>query len=326
MSKEDAGTILYHYCNCNTFYSIVKGKQIWMTDISRSNDYDEMEILLPEIYYAIEDEYKAAPFELIYKGKKGIEALQQLLYAISNELIRTRNNGFLTSYVVCFSEEGDLLGQWRGYANNGKGCSIGFSLNELQRYCDSTGGNITIQRVEYIAKTDRDLIAHDRAKGLLYEIRSVRDEVKRLPQSKSFTERDIDEGMLLFLLSTFEDCILDSLHYKWNGFQEEKEWRMYFKDITKDDRLLYAEKKDLSNLMKIVQGKYDIFHNRIDFYAKEDSIISYFPVNLMDLSDNPIKTVFLGPKNRSYKQDIKLLFAKEHMGIPIIQDSHISYR
>lgn len=29
-------------------------------------------------------------------------------------------------YAACFSEEKDLLSQWRGYANNGAGVAIGF--------------------------------------------------------------------------------------------------------------------------------------------------------------------------------------------------------
>jgi len=31
-----------------------------------------------------------------------------------------------SSYITCFSRNGDLLSQWRAYGNDGKGVSIGF--------------------------------------------------------------------------------------------------------------------------------------------------------------------------------------------------------
>lgn len=36
---------------------------------------------------------------------------------------------------VCFSEEGDMLGQWREYANKGTGLAIGFDAKWFQWLC-----------------------------------------------------------------------------------------------------------------------------------------------------------------------------------------------
>ena len=40
------------------------------------------------------------------------------------------DRGGVTNFVVCFCEDGDVLSQWRGYADNGKGCSLGFSVKQ----------------------------------------------------------------------------------------------------------------------------------------------------------------------------------------------------
>lgn len=80
--------ILYHYCSNSTFYKIVTNHQLWMTDISRSNDYNEMKLFVPGIFYEVEDEYKAAPFDFSYKKEKGLKALKVLLHE-SDEMIHS---------------------------------------------------------------------------------------------------------------------------------------------------------------------------------------------------------------------------------------------
>jgi hypothetical protein len=40
---------------------------------------------------------------------------------------------FPSTYVVSFSENGDALGQWRGYCPNGKGYSLGFDSKQLYK-------------------------------------------------------------------------------------------------------------------------------------------------------------------------------------------------
>ena len=124
----------------------------------------------------------------------------------------------------------------------------------------------------------------------------------------------------------FEELLLDSLRYKWADFSEEKEWRMFFRSITKNEKILFANEKELPDWQVRFDKDYLTQHNKIEFFAKEDCIVPYFPLKLMNISSEPIKTVLIGPKNKSYIQDIKLLFAKEKLGKPDIQYSSISYR
>lgn len=316
---------LYHYCSNDVFFSILKNKQLWMSDISRSNDYNELRIFLPDIFYEIEDLYNAKPFELKYNDAIKNNALVDLLRDVDKYISRAQINGFLTSFVVCFSETEDSLSQWRGYANDGKGCSIGFSQSELEQYCKKYQNRILFKKVQYIDPNDADRILINQAEELLEFIRKLRDEANNLFHGIDLTEEIINITMKLLLFGKIEDFILDSLQYKLKSFDEEKEWRMYFAGITKDEKTLFADQSDLPSWRQ----KFDkdmILHGKLCFYAKEDCIIPYYPIDLFELSDIPIKQLILGPKNKSYEQDIKLLLAKEKMGEVDIRKSSISYR
>ncbi|MBR3242742.1 MAG: hypothetical protein IKF90_08610 [Parasporobacterium sp.] len=99
--------ILYHYCTTETMFNILNKKQLWMTDISRSNDFTELGIFFPDIFYKIEELYSDDVFELSYDKLEGIQALRRLLNVVDRQILNLKNNGFLTSFVICFSELGD---------------------------------------------------------------------------------------------------------------------------------------------------------------------------------------------------------------------------
>lgn len=33
--------VVYHYCSVDTFFNIIKNSSIWLSDIAKSNDYQE---------------------------------------------------------------------------------------------------------------------------------------------------------------------------------------------------------------------------------------------------------------------------------------------
>ena len=33
--------VVYHYCSVDTFFNIIKNSSMWLSDISKSNDYQE---------------------------------------------------------------------------------------------------------------------------------------------------------------------------------------------------------------------------------------------------------------------------------------------
>ena len=132
----------------------------------------------------------------------------------SNEVVREffRDRRPSGEYLGCFSSSGDLLSQWRAYADDGAGFSIGFSLDELSgaamgftpgpdRYL---GPPMSVDQVVYDRAKQLSLI-HECTKPLFYEPEYV-DAV-----ALDGVEVHFEQLMCLF---------------KSDAFQEENEWRI----------------------------------------------------------------------------------------------------
>ena len=97
--------LLYHYCSVETFFQIITNQTLRLTNIQYMNDAEELHYGLDMLGEA-EDKYK---------------------------LIDKRSRDYVNIYAMCFSEEGDLLSQWRGYGDNAEGVSIGFDFSMLRK-------------------------------------------------------------------------------------------------------------------------------------------------------------------------------------------------
>lgn len=53
---------LYHYCSNEKCFNIIKTQTIRMSDIQKSNDYNELNLLFPRIYDELLQQYLAKPF------------------------------------------------------------------------------------------------------------------------------------------------------------------------------------------------------------------------------------------------------------------------
>jgi hypothetical protein len=109
---------LYHYTNAAGLLGIIENNKIWATHINYLNDASE----------------------LVYARRLIEEAIarhrQTFRSAVAQEFFRLARDTFDVShtmdvFVACFCEEGDLLSQWRGYAQAGEGYSIGVDGEQL---------------------------------------------------------------------------------------------------------------------------------------------------------------------------------------------------
>ncbi len=120
--------VLYHYCPTETFFKILDSKELWFSDVTKSNDSSELEFSLNILHdYLLQDE----------------PALYRKLYYLEFK----KSLAHYRYYCCCLSAEGDKLSQWRAYAPNG-GLSLGFDLKKLKRYSSS----ITVGREQCIPK------------------------------------------------------------------------------------------------------------------------------------------------------------------------------
>lgn len=123
--------LLYHYTSSHALISILQNRCIWLSGRWNLNDTNEGSVFCQHL-------------------KSYAEA--ESLDGSSAERVLT-NLRMFESYVSCFSSNGDMLSQWRGYANNGTGVSIGFNSSSL---IDVIGGGSSclLQKVAYADKIE----------------------------------------------------------------------------------------------------------------------------------------------------------------------------
>lgn len=316
---------LYHYSSNQGCFGILDSHQIWMTDIRKSNDDNEMLIMYPDLLSEIINQYRNEPFPFKYKGKTDIDGIVELVTATEDFIDLELNHGDFTNFVVCFSEKADLLSQWRGYANDGKGCCIGFSYDQLEKYCKKYDGALRLERVKYITKKEQMDIVEKQVKDILLKLRELRpsivDHITRDDESDT-----TDACMLYHFCKVIKRVLIDSLIYKYDGFSEEKEWRLCLRDnadkvpswIIGNDEVL-CENLEIPKTIQFLK-------NKIKFDIKQNNILAYRPACFDEFEAMPITEIWTGPKNRITDADLKLYLAQKGYPNVDIKSSMISYR
>ncbi len=143
-TKKKTTEILYHYCSNDAFHSIIENKSIRLSSLSQSNDWKEGKLVVEII-------------GLIAKGDNLSKVKTEGLLDIVSFL-----EDMVDGLGFCLSNKGDLLSQWRGYADDATGVSIGFSKDFLKQFAKSTIGQevseLSLNRVVYGYKSQEKLL------------------------------------------------------------------------------------------------------------------------------------------------------------------------
>lgn len=290
---------LYHYCSLDTFLCIVKNSSIWLSDVQKSNDSKELAWFRHQYYDYISDKYKKTDDKNIKQiceiilsialedGYNNVPSWLRLSSGeISNQLQEIFNS--LRVYAFCFSELSDSLGQWRGYANDGKGVAIGFS----KEYFESISGhklscpyfNFLLGNISYNNKCDYP--------KLFDEMFSLHDSSK--------TD--------MFVLNSMFDLINVSALFKHPSFSEEREWRIIY---LMNDYLITSDMLNFKNFDSISSEKYknNFTIPKIDYTVRETDILSHIEIGIKDIS-KAINSIILGPKCTATEKDIQHLLLR----------------
>jgi hypothetical protein len=274
--------VLFHYTSPTGLVGIAHSKTIWATDIRFLNDKKEFQHSLDITHSIVEG---------FYKVDNDPNKLKGLAYDFIEYLrINLRKKWNPRVYVASFTEEGDLLSQWRGYCPKG-GFSLGFSFNLLSEVAKKHDSFLL--PCVYDVKTQKQLLEE-----LLVSYSKKYEEV-----SKKENEKNPDQLAKSlsnkFIISLF--AIAPML--KHDSFKEEKEWRIVS-----------------SNLRTIPD---------INFRANESNIIPYIEMALSK-NENEIefRKVFIGPaSNNEYSKEAVLqLLRKNRIQENNIRFSSAPYR
>lgn len=133
----------YYYCSLSTFLNIIKNKQVYLSDPLKMNDSLEIKWYLEKL----NNEARALnrqEFDLPDSIFEKMKSRSHLDFTFEEFMEKLDSRGQRSIYISCFSKNPDLLSQWRAYAEDGTGVSIGFDLNKL-----SVAPNILLKEVIY---------------------------------------------------------------------------------------------------------------------------------------------------------------------------------
>lgn len=114
--------LLYHYTECETFWKIIDSDSFFARNIRFSNDSNE--------YMSGRDTIK-----------KFIQQQNTLKQNQKDAILKQIEDNPMMYFIVCFCRKGDLLSQWRGYAQTGVSIGLDFTsgistMNDIRRHVE----------------------------------------------------------------------------------------------------------------------------------------------------------------------------------------------
>ncbi len=276
--------LLYHYTTPTGLLGILRSQRIWATEASYLIDANEIEYGLALV---------RAELSAVLESLKEEEEKRIVSLALGRLVQRP-----LEVYVACFSEEADLLSQWKGFSNIGDGFAVGFAASELRRHKRKFPMfNISLQKVVY----DRA----EQSKVVRSQIARTLAECRRLASQHVGASAEIEgagsHAMALVLTHK-------ALFFKADAFREEREWRATF-----------------VNDASAEGGPW-----RVEFRESNHTIVPFLPLDLGPSAQKstwtlPIAEIVIGARvNRERaEKSIRLLCNSSSMPVPVLRLSRI---
>lgn len=246
------------------------------------NDYSET-------HWAYDRFIDAANLVLDKVGLDFVDLVDEIISASQTRIL---------PFIFCLSSNGDVLSQWRSYAADGTGVSLGFDAALLQKLA------VRSAQIEYDRDTQNDFF---RAWLLaVHEVWSTIPETKR--------EK--------FLFQSAATMGVDLACFKNPAFSEEKEIRL-IRAIEVEGSGLGLQLKDngAAGRTRVAQEKLPIHYR-----TRGGGIVMYVKVPLLKLGNELIKEVVLGPKSHNQGNEIISLLNQSGFRNFSIRRSEATYR
>ncbi|MEW8436923.1 MAG: DUF2971 domain-containing protein [Candidatus Thiodiazotropha taylori] len=209
---------LFHYTTLQGLTGIVESSKLWATNVFYLNDASEVKHAASLLKLAIDKKLQSK--------NDNKELLTQLSSWLTSSHIE-RHQFFVSS----FTEQSNLLSQWRGYSKLGQGVSIGLS-HELMIYACAEQ-DFTIVKCIY-EKEEKENIIREFLNRVLREAQEMgpnKNTSQRHPSQSYYDIFEMFEAAFLEIASSL----------KHPSFKEEEEWRFISPLITDltDSRIKY---------------------------------------------------------------------------------------
>jgi hypothetical protein len=304
---------LYHYCSLPTFKSIFDSQTIRLSDISKSNDYQELKYAKIELmlftmefvtnYYqnAVNESKNGKGFDLSKINQKDLDDAIKLTET-------SKNINLSQQFVFCLSKLRDRLSQWRGYGDNGRGIAIGFDKKYFNQVTKNLENKLSI-RFDQVTYGRRNLVQYFKEKSTLSDL------------NFTLSSKEISR---IFNFAVIESEIY-AVFAKNEAFIEEGEWRFVISRYQNLEIINDSANENLAFFEECFTKKFHL--PKLNFNATDQKLIPYFELEFTNFK-KAINEVIIGPKSNVSIDDIKqylihrgLLNNKEDTSIKISKSS-----
>jgi hypothetical protein len=287
---------LYHYTSIEGVMGILDKRSLWASQIHFLNDSQEFKYALRIFEKVLAELQGKIPKKTMWE--RALEISSNPTTVDKND-ISTIIYGSLKNFVlapvlekspICvfsFSEEGDILSQWRGYCPPRGGYSFGFRSDALMRFLEIH--NLHLLPCIY-DKTKQEAIIEK-------EISEFHNTIAKKWTGHEAIDKFISEIPVVDFFIEFSKIASVLKH---SSFDEEKEWR-------------------------IVSGL--IPNRNMEFRIIKSMILPYFPISFSDFEPFLIDEIIIGPSPEQSLAESSLMqfILKKNLNISI-KTSKIPYR
>lgn len=266
--RSGAPAHVYHYTTAEGLYGILESNAVWAADCRFLNDTSESQV-------------GVAKAREISRSRRFSNKTPQLVEFYRDLGGFLRRESPEPNFVFSLSEREDDLTQWRTYANDGMGFTVGFSSEKLLENSQDNEGAFEFSKVLYGSR-EQDTLLRDLFNNFENKIKAIEP-----------TASDLDDAAMLldWLISNY------STLFKHSSFRSEREWRVNTYNLMDDD----------SQTVKV--------------RAKSGRLIPYIPLNLgkFERDKLPITRIGIGPsfKDPTIKYAVEKLCRQTHFQVEI---------
>jgi hypothetical protein len=304
--RQSIPEILYHYTDVHGLHGMLSSFKLWLSDASYMNDPLEGTWVHRRAVTIADKALGGSPLSTQIQAQIAAQLSAPDLWDMSVRGAGTSEVGwaafheaFTPAFITSFTENGDLLSQWRGYGGGGDGVSVGFDVRKLEfcqiEYMPGSTTKPTLLKVEYDEQAQDDEVI-----WMFCEIRrAYEDHADILALNPHAAKR---------FIQLIQSVTRDALYWlRWEFkspcYSEEKEWRL------------------LATPFGLVHPK---------FRVSNGHIVPYLEMPLPQVAARPINRlaisrIILGPRcQQSVLRSVRILL--QNLAYPEVIRSRLSLR
>lgn len=314
---------IYHYCSPEVFDLVMRNKTLRLSDLDKTNDYLEKEWGGRLIEKVLNDELQRDSIQIdLRKQYWYSDECQNHIEYLKKSFLYYRKK---QSLISCLSYEGDDLGQWRGYGQDGHGLAIGFDYRKMSRLLNLSD-KVEMKEVIYKSEKQQRELANRAIKPALDYMRTMFENyiLRNTDDYNEFFEEEFD---------TFTEVVVEELakvvsYIKNPAFEAEKEVRIIYHtnigNYEDDDEEILETFQEQT----VIGAKKQFALSPVNFQFRNNKLVSYADLSFANMIDKGIITeIVIGPKSDIKEKDLFYYLIANGYGRNVnVRKSNASYR